>query len=303
MDIRKAPAEEAENIVALLRSVYGETYRVTEMYDAEYMRNAITRGKMNIVVASDGDTLAGMVCAKTDERFPGCLMYTTFLVRPEYRNSGLGWAIAKTGKQFENEIYTSAFNQSATGNLKSQAIDHGLGYMPTGLLIERVLLDTHNRVDNRGTLLVMSKPLGKNVAGKLYLPDEAAEIVPKAYKGLGVALSELPEDDIAAETRVMDSPEQNFSVFIGELPAILPERASIDLYLNMNSPDCPGKYEDAKKRGFFYAGIHPLVLGAEYLIMHKPASPGISFKTISTLAIFSEHLEFIKESNKNAAQY
>jgi hypothetical protein len=63
--------------------------------------------------------------------------------------------------------------------------------------------------------------------------------------------------------------EHSYAECVEILPETLPDCASINFWLNMASPSCPERYEQAKARGFRFTDFQMLCGNGEYIMLHR----------------------------------
>ncbi|MDR0957960.1 MAG: GNAT family N-acetyltransferase [Clostridiales bacterium] len=276
MKINTALPTDSPEIIRMVKMQYGDLNPNRKLYDKEYLFDAIKNGIYKFYICrNDFDEVVGIVCAKNNEMFPGCVEGCTLIVSPEYRGQGLAKELMRVMKSdiFQNSYMNVLIYNAITLDTISQKIEAADGFIPTGILLNRFKYDQETEnlknmdIPLRRHHLVMVKPIDKKITENIFVPHELESIVYDVYKKIGVKFYENKSEK--SYRQLFDYPEHNYADFIGFLPDDSQMRESVNVWLNMNSGDCPALYEEAKKRGFVFSGIQPLSDKGEFLIMHR----------------------------------
>jgi hypothetical protein len=320
--IRLARREDVPSIITLLIKQHGNYYPYTDLYSMDFVREAIEKKDIYIIVAELADgLLAGMTGANGKTRFTGALEWILLTIRPSCR----GFGIVKHLNSFLHqtlsaELYTGIYAHCMSLDTASQGILAGLDHHITGAFLNCYRLDAHAEnlsglvLPFKHNLIITCLPGGKKDAGFLYVLPAHAGYIKGVYETLGTAFTireqektKFSETSSACTVTQMEDHRycELFAEEIGlDFEKILEdalnrygalEGQSFNALINLNDPAAPWAGRLLEDRGFSFAGIHALSGPHEYMIFHYSPAVAVPFDQIAVLPGFSGEFAYLRE--------
>jgi GNAT superfamily N-acetyltransferase len=319
--IRLARQEDVPDIITLIIKQHGNYYPYTDLYSMDFVRQAIEKQDLVIVVAERADgLLAGMTGANSKTQFAGTLEWIMLTIRPSCRGLGLSRKlIAFLHQTLPAERYAAVYGHCMSLDTASQKILSDMGHRMTGALLNCYRLDAHAEnfaglaLPVKHSLIVTCMPGRKKDAGPLHVPPAHAGYVRGVYESLGVDYSLRPGEgeepeaaasvcavaqeeshrycEISAEKIGRDF-EQTLEDALDRWGAL--EEQSFNVLVNLNDPAAPWACRLLEDRGFSFAGVHALSGDREYMMLHYSVLP-VAFERIAVLPGFDENFAYIRE--------
>lgn len=294
LDIVLRPFEDrdAEGIIACIRDEYGETYFKRDFYNPEFIKKMHGEGAITFLVAQTGEgEIAGILALKSF--FPSETMceVASEIFRKKFRGYGLAEPVLGYGLEtIACQCYSAAYALPVTFHSITQRILQKLGMTATGFILSVFRTECVHSSYQYGRCQkhsqgIQIKPMEKNDAGNIYLPEELAPIAGRIYTRLGVDYKIDASDDVPdKKTRLYftnDTRHRNGSITVlrpgfdlkEQLDRILEKYRDVPLqtfnvFLNISDPAAVQAYRVLEKSGFFFTGFKPLCSEREILVMH-----------------------------------
>jgi ribosomal protein S18 acetylase RimI-like enzyme len=323
--IRLAGQDDVPDIMTLLIKQHGNYYPYADLYSMDFVRSAIQRGDIYIVVAELADGLiAGMTGANGKTQFAGTTEWIMLTIRPSCRGYAIGKLLVSALPQvLPPELRASTYGHCMSLDTASQKILAGLGHHITGALLNSYRLDTHAEnlsgldIPVKHNLLVTCLPGNKKDAGHIFAPPAHAGYIRTVYETLGVRYTledrEGTEPPAASSVCAAIQKEEHryCEIFVREigldLAGILEdtlkqygavEEQSFNAFISLHDPGAPWAYRIFEERGFSFAGIHALSGPEEYMILqYSPALP-VPFDRIAVLPDFAGEFSYIRDRHR-----
>ena len=283
---------DAEDVIACIREEYGETYFKRDFYDPAFIRKMHTEGAITFLVAqTEEGEIVGILALKSF--FPAETMceIASEIFRKKFRGYGLAEPMLRYGMETIAQLnYSAAYALPVTFHSITQRILQNLGMTATGFIFSVYCTECAESSYSYGRCKkhsqgIQIRPMEKNDAGSLYLPDELTSIADQVYSRLGadykICYANAPLD---AKTRLYftnDALHRSSSITLLRPGADL--KAQIDrireryreiplqtfnVFLNISDPVAPQAYRILQESGFFFTGFKPLCSEREILVMH-----------------------------------
>jgi GNAT superfamily N-acetyltransferase len=320
--IRLARQEDAPDIITMIIEQHGNYYPYMDIYSMDFVRRAIEKQDLYIVVAEcAGGLVAGMTGANSKTQFAGTLEWIMLTIRPSCRGFGLGRRLLAFLQQaLPAERCAAVYGHCMTLDTASQKILAGMGHRITGALLNSYRVDTHAEnfagllLPVKHNLIVTCMPGRKKDAGPLHVPPAHAGYVRGVYESLGVAYELRPGEGAEPEPAssvcsVTHMEEHRYCEVMAErigrdFGKILDdaldhygalEDQGFNALVNLNDPAAPWAYRLLEDRGFSFAGIHALSGDHEYMLSHYSPVLPVAFDRIAVLPGFAGEFAYIRE--------
>lgn len=318
--VRLMKDADAEGVIALYRSVYGENYPIREMYDAAHIIRQQKAGLMYRVVVVDqsGKVLAHEAIYRLEETYKGTYEGGHAMVMKDYRGEGFHDAMVLYigqdlvpaagveelwGEAVANQIYTQ---KSAVKG----------GYRETGIEIELMPSDSYEMeksAKGRVSSVVAGFPFREKLH-TVFLPSIYSEIMTGIYghtkrdRNLEISGQPLPEGvttryadtfiEAAGVLRVtiLEAGNDADNVIAGLMQKYIPAGAVVLQVLLPLEKTWSGALTDILNRhGFFFSAIMPRWFDTDGLLLQKLLMEP-DYDSIVIYADFTRKLlDFIKD--------
>ena len=315
--------EDAEGIVRLFRSVYGEGYPIRLFYDREAIIAANREGSYISIVARtpDGEVI-GVSHLYRSSPYRGLYEVGVGLVLKDYRNSGASKAtLSYLFNEFvpKNPQIEELFGEAVCNHVFMQKTIPPSMHKETAIevaLMPAEAYTTEKSAQGRVAVLdafrcYVTKP------HQIFLPPVYEEILGRTYSRLDydrtidISEVELPSSsqtraelqifDFARVARIaVEHAGSDFAARISELESNARAKNVIvfQVWLNLAEPWVGGAAELLREKGYFYGGALPRWFDSDGLLMQKTDCDP-DFENIILYADFSkELLEFIQRDRK-----
>jgi hypothetical protein len=297
LTIRRLVPQDAENLVSLFKSCYGDTYGTSSFYDVEELTDWIESEKLRSVVADDGPSLVGHMGITI--RHPEAIVCETgnTVVHPSARGQGVMKQLGEGLRELVvHEGFVGYVHFPTTAHDIMQRTSVSRGGRETGIMLSYVGAETDyeaiEREDGRLAATVVYQPLEPVPERYLYYPAQYGDLLHSLYESL-----EIPRLDLS------DSKEVPPHAPHGHVTADFnPERGSLHLFLHnagddlgrlvrdhiqqhgpdvtyidlpLDEPRIDITIEILRKEGFFYCALLPEFSHTDLLRMQtlRDASP------------------------------
>lgn len=325
--VRLMKDEDAEGVIALYRSVYGENYPIREMYDKAHIIQQQEKGLMYRVVVVDqsGKVLAHEAIYRLEETYKGTYEGGHAMVMKDYRGEGLHDAMVLYigqdlvpaagveelwGEAVANQVYTQ---KSAVKG----------GYRETGIEIELMPSDSYEMeksAKGRVSSVVAGFPFMEKLH-TVFLPSVYSEIMTEIYahtkrkRILELSDQPLPEGIATryADTFIAGAGVLRITVFeagadaddviSGLMKKYMPEGAVVLQVLLPLEKSWSGALTDIlNSQGFFFSAIMPRWFDADALLLQKLVNEP-DYESIHIYSDFAKGLlDFIKRDRIRVLQ-
>jgi len=279
LNIRRLVPEDAEGLVSLFKSCYGETYGNTSFYDIEELTETIESEKLRSVVAEENSTLVGHMGITI--RHPEAIVCETgnTVVHPSTRGKGVMKQLGEgLRKLVVHEGFVGYVHFPTTAHDIMQKASVSRGGRETGIMLAYVGAETDYEAieqgDGRLAATVVYQPLEQVPERYLYYPSQYAEALKELYSSLNIPRLELtstdeipphaPHGHISAEyneqRKTLHLFLHNAGDDLGRLVRAQIESHEIDcayIDLPMDEPRIDVSIEILKAEGFFYCALLP----------------------------------------------
>ncbi len=290
--------EDAEGIVHLFRSVYGEGYPVRLFYDPQAIIDVNATGQYYSIVAR---TAAGRVIGVShlfrSAPFPGLYESGVGLVLKEYRNTGANTRMSEyTYEQFvpQKENIEEIFGEAVCNHVFMQKAVARFRYREAALeiaLMPAAAYAKEKSAEGRVATLSCFRSY-KPKHHRIYLPthyeqelrwiyshiDAARNILPSAGQAPAGAASRIEMEffDFAQVARfAVHEIGEDFSVAFDniEMQAIARKAFVLQAWLNLTTPWVGSAVQTLRDRGYFFGGALPRWFDGDGFLMQKLLCP------------------------------
>ncbi|MDR1029142.1 MAG: GNAT family N-acetyltransferase [Clostridiales Family XIII bacterium] len=280
---REARECDLEGFMDCLISVYGTDSYYTRFYDLDYVRGRLGR---IFIAERHGEVIGTLVLS--DWGYEGRdHELSTFTVRRGLSGDHVGGALLRYTLEKIGSRIPSVKGANVTHHTASQILTERNAFHPTGLLFG-VFRD-------KSALLLILRNHSVRAVGRLFVPEALLSAAERVYRMFGVSfLPERRSADVAApETCDIwyehDAHFQYADVYIlsygsdcaarvAEIEAVCAQPdLTMNLFIDMRSPNAPLAYEALLDEGCVYAGFMPLSEAHEYIILHRPCGKPIRY--------------------------
>lgn len=291
--IRQVDAVTAPGVCELYRTIYGDDFPLSDVYDPVLVLEANRRGCQVNLVALDGDRVAGQAVTVRTPWNRRLYEMVGLMVLPEARSTGVGKRLARELLEgvFPGLDWSARYTESTTAHVNSQKVDLRMGHVHSALALEMLppdafchdeIFETGGRVSclmsffenpadpgNRPCFLpkryaASLQELAGDFSPREFMEDEGAlegetslQVIPFEKAGTAYVPVDLPGADLGDRLdKVMSGLEAMTAVLL-ELPLKAGVSAAVEL---------------ARKRGFFFGGFLPRWFeGADGLLLQRTA--------------------------------
>jgi len=290
-----------EALSLCIRDEYQNTYSDPRLYDVDALVRMVEEEKLMTAAAirEDGEPVA-VINLKECPPFEGVGDLSMHVVRRGFRGYGVGTPLVQYIMGLpETGQLTGIVSHSATYHSIAQHESFRVGLRPCGALygqhINALLSHSFEKVGVKQTFLVAACNRGKTDAGVLYLPEEHRSFAASCYRSMETECCIAEEASrLAPDTQLQAWQDERHQTLTGRV-----ERCGADLkekieellicwgdrcpletatfFLNCNDPSAEAGYRVMRDLGFHFAGLHPLCLSGEYMILHHPMAVEVPF--------------------------
>lgn len=326
--VRAFRPEDAEGIVRLFLSVYGEGYPIKLFYDSRALTLANEEGRYLSIVAArpDGDVIGVEHLYRSA---PAACVYEVGagLVRKDCRNLGL---IVKMLEYLAKEYVArrpgieETFGEAVCNHPFTQKVIGRVGYIETGLEVALMPDEAYDREKSAAgrVAAVLAFRCFKPSPHRIYLPEPYEAILRDIYARLDDTREmERSSQDIPRSTKSLSSVEifdfarvariaihvigADFRQHIADVEKNAVERGVvvIQAWLRLDAPWVGAAAESLRCGGFFFGGPLPRWFGCDGLMLQKVlCSP--DFDSIVLESDFAKGLlAYIKEDRTRAERF
>lgn len=287
---------DAAGIIACIRDEYGETYFRRDFYDPQFLIAEHARGKATFYVAETevGEVAGMLVLNLLPATETGCEIATQ-IFRLKYRGFGMAkpfftYIFAKLRQMNEQRPISALLCLSVLFHDVTERLMERAGFHPAGFVFGKFRMDvvTHQYptdANAKHPAGIMIRKLAKRAAGEIYLPAAHADFVHGIYDALAVPFS-IRTTGAPSETSeasfVQDENHGNCAIFVNrsgsdvaacvaaiEARCRAPQQ-TYNVFLNTSDPGAIFACRALEARGYFLAGVHPLLSSVERIVLHKP---------------------------------
>lgn len=278
ISIKRLDASSAPGVCSLYRTVYGDDFPLSSVYDPSALLEANEQGRQVNLVALEEDRIVGQAVTVRSAWNPRLYELVGLMVLPEFRKSGLGGDLARALLEdvFPTLNWGVRYTESVTAHVKSQKVDIAMGHIHCALALENVPAKTfgHDKVFGdvrRGSSIMSFFENRENLStGTTVLPARYAEVLHELASGFSTrsfaedtagpsGISELqviPFQDAGTVYLIGKKVGKDMSI---ELDKVLEEISGMYCTL-LQLPLVPGisaAVESARERGFSLGGFLP----------------------------------------------
>lgn len=325
-DIREVTTEQDRNdIIACLRSAFGDSYIKKDMYFPERIEAMQRSGDISLYLAISGNDAAGVMGRKQVRMFPGTAELCTLAVKPQYSGAGLGETLIRHAFEIvKGTDAVSVFSYPIASHFRAQSCIAKLGFVCCGFLpsvFSTELFDNgiKKHQNPKDSLTVVAFDLKKSDAGTLYLIKEYHPLAASTYAELGADCSLCddmtpPEAGTTGYTYRFDDTHKTLYINIdsigNDFTAVAEDITShretpyftAELCLNISDKAAVWAAEALEKRGFFFTGFHPLCDDREYCIYHYSGNVSFDIDDLDYLEGQKKFADCIRLHTKGKAQ-
>lgn len=316
--------EDADGLVRLFRSVYGELYPIRLFYDARAIIKANAEGSYNSIVAR---TPRGEVIGAT-HLFRSAPCESLFesgvgLVDSAYRNLGVNVRLMDyLSNEYirRNKRIEEVFGEAVCNHLSTQKFNVKYNYIETGLEIALMPAAAYDKKAAGRVATVLSFHAYRPKPHLVYLPEVYDKELRDIYgrlddtRRLESSGAELPGGvksraaltvfDFARVARIAAGEiGGDFAGYIAEIESEALSKAAvvIQAWLDLTKPWVGEAVDTLRNRGYFFGGVLPRWFDGDGLLMQKLLCPP-DFEAIRLLTDESKRLlEFIKKDWERAS--
>lgn len=305
-----------EGLQACVRDEYGDTYPRKDIYDSEVLAEEIRQKRVValLAVSETGDPVSSLALTPCGG-FEDVPEMTMHVVRKPYRDYRIGTVLTKALLELpEVRGFSAITAHSVTFHPMAQHQTISCGFVPTGFLflihsnsILRHSFDVKGCI--KQSFAVSVYPESKRNAGTLHVTPEHKEFIRAIYARMGIETSFAEGTVGEGETRIHIHQDEihhtmtaeifhcgaDFDRWVEELLKKAHEPTqTINILIDMNDKAALWGYEQLKKRGFFFFGIHPLCKNGEFLIMHHSLDLTVPFDKLCIDEAYLEVYSYIR---------
>jgi len=315
--------EDAEGMVKLFRSIYGEGYPIRLFYDPEAIVAANREGRYYSVV---GRTASGEIIGATNlypsAPYPGLYESGAGLILKAYRKSGMYRALMSY--VFDELVprkpqIEEIFGELVCNHLMSQKLLEPFPCIETAIEIALMPAEAYTKEQSAFSRVATLDVFRCNVPKphRIFLPRAYEEILRRMYDRLDdrrdIALSDTPvlsEAVTRAEMKIFDFAGvariavqrigSDFAACISgrEVQARSKNAVVFQVSLNLAEPSVGSAVDILRKKGYFFGGVLPRWFDTDGLLLQKLDCPP-DFEDIVLLSDFAkELLAFIREDRE-----
>lgn len=302
---RQAGPGDAEQIVSLVRTVYGDNYSFPWFYDVGFVRSLAARDNAFVTVAERDGEVVSLLVAEEDERFPGTLLLGSLMTAPGDRTRGaaeLTHRFLLEGcdlSRFRSISLVASTAHTVSQHLAASFDFDACGMVLNGFLCGRIPLGVEPLASEKRSDIIAVKNLGVTDVGVLHVCERLRKPVAQIYSSLGVSfrLSDAgtagPERDGSAAGSAEESQRgtelvtfaqptrRNVDIVVRYVGADAPARVraalasivddpllSVQVYVSLMRPGAVALSNALLADGFRFCGVKPLGFG-EYVLFNK----------------------------------
>ncbi|QJB57035.1 GNAT family N-acetyltransferase [Pseudodesulfovibrio sp. zrk46] len=288
--------EDAPDVCALYREVYGEDFPLKYVYDPEAIVAQYDGIKHRTAMARlEGGELAGMVSMFRSA--PNPLLYEVgqLMVRKTYRKRGIAEELSKaTFNEFPTQVPVKGqFGEALCNHTISQKMAEGYGLVPTALELEwlpTINFDNAETLERNITLLMMFKTL-EDEPREIFVHPAYAEFVKSTCSALAIDRrvqtaitpgegSTQSSTNIIGDAGIATLTVSRVGADLGEVLARFEAEAASyrrQVKVDVSQPGAPWAVDIIRENGFFLGGYLPLWFESDGIMMQKlPIPPDFS---------------------------
>ncbi len=290
--IERFVPEDAEDITACYREIYGDDFPIRYVYDPEQIIERFDGENHLALVARTADSeFAGIGSLFRIGRNPRLYEIGQFMVRRPFRKHGLSTIFTeRIINEFSRQVSAQAvFGQCLCNHFYSQRLSLGHGFVPTGLELEWLPAKSFDSTSlQRNISLLPCCIMLENSRETIHAPREYREFIQERCARLGLErvfvdrpapgqgrtdfIQEIAPDSATAVLSVISAGE--------DYPSVLDafEKASkgraVHAIIDLGTPSAAWAVSLLRDHGYFLAGFLPVWCGSDAIALQKlPAEP------------------------------
>jgi len=292
--LRELKTDDAVDLIALFRSVYGKTYGNSTFYSKDEINQRIADGSLRSVVAvQDGRLVGHMAMTIRHSESKVCETGNT-VVHPDARGQGL---LAQLGQALHERVLRDGFigtaNYPTTAHEIMQRAAIAGGGVETGVMLAYVAsqtdTDTAQRREGRLAATVVYQPMSPAPNRSVCLPNRYRDLIVNLYDRLDlrrVQSSDNDQDSTARESQFdthYNERRGSLHVFVrnpGEdLGAVIADQIRLHrpyvTYVDvpLDDPRIDASVDSLRNEAFFYCGLLPEYAHSDVLRLQAIHAP------------------------------
>ncbi len=304
---------------------YGEGYPYKEYLEEDFLLEQCASGRMLVLcgVAEEGE-IVSTSAARLEDDFRGSVLLMLRVVKEAYRGMGIGKAQEERLLELveRREDLVSVYADVMTHDTVSQGSLARRGFVYCGMrlmlyrnavMVSRLALAE----DGKMSQAVMCRRGNVDDVGTLYCPEEHAGEVRHIYQRLGVACGIVAQERQPSRNRTAiswkEEPIHHSRIctvkevgkdFSDVVEREMDEKArwedeTVLCYLNIRDEAAVFAYRKLQQAGFFFAGLKPLQIREEYMLLAFLGRQQIRYEDIHLHGEGEKLLSYIMECQRD----
>lgn len=291
------PGDE-DGMIACIQNEYEDTYFKRDFYHPAYLRAEAKNGHITFLVAQTvAGEIAGMLLLKEFAPEEGMCEIASLIFRKKYRGYGLATPFFEYGMEILlSRNYSAAYCLPVVFHNTTQKLLCRMGLRATGFVLnvfdtEHMIHSYKNGRNSKHSQGIQIRAVGKQDAGRIYIPIEHQKLCSRIYESLGVGYHLADRTEYNRQERLLpceisykqDELQSSLEIQIHCIGPDLPERITAlhekfplkgkqtaNIFLNINDQNAVRAYYFLTKMGYFFTGLKPLCSKREYMVLHHP---------------------------------
>ncbi len=284
--------EDAEGVARLYYSIYGENFPLDYVYDPAQIAAANAGPDLHHYVArTPSGEIIGITALFRVAPNPGIMESGGLMILPAYRGSSLVVRLTKASLDtLPEQLGLSAiFGQSVCDHTITQKLARHFSYTSSALELESMPPRPEGSADGIGGRISLLNQFRvfRDIPHTVHLPRHHGDILRALYARLGLerefAAGHPAQGQTRHRTSVMEGaslakllvtePGTDLADIIGIFEADNSACHVRHLHLPLAHPGLPEAAETARAHGYFFAGLLPLWIETDILLLQKLSAP------------------------------
>ena len=289
--------EDAASLSSLFRTIYGDAYPSTDVYDPSYLADANRKGTICSYICRDqtGEVAAHLALVQSAP-FSGTMEVAQGLVHPTYRGAGLLSRLMELVIEEADRSHDCAtlFATPVCNHVMSQRSLASAGFTDAAFEVDYTparLFAKEGSSRGRVATLFSSRTLKPSPELVSYLPRAYASVIADIFREANAqrrflraqADLPLPKTSVADVTDVPTLDLAKITVtdagrdFTGRVQTVEQQarrdgRVVVQVLVDMSTPTLDAAVEMLRSAGYWFGGVLPRYLNADALLMQKTLS-------------------------------